>query len=93
VPRRPNNFCHRGLGVNDSPRQRKGLRVVVRPAGGTNTKAPPVLDASSGAIDYTCGRCGTVLMRANEGQVHGVVIECLECGTFNATDMLGSADP
>jgi hypothetical protein len=33
---------------------------------------------------------GHVLMHANEGQVHGVVIECLQCGAFNATDMLGA---
>jgi hypothetical protein len=79
--------------VSDSPRQRMRLRVVPRPAGGTNTKAPPVLDAGSGTIDYICGRCGTVLMHANEGQVHGVVIECLQCGTSNATDMLASAHP
>jgi hypothetical protein len=32
-------------------------------------------------------------MRANEGQVHGVVIKCLQCGKFNATDMLRSAGP
>jgi hypothetical protein len=30
------------------------------------------------------------LMHANEGQVHGVVIECLQCRAFNATDMLGA---
>jgi hypothetical protein len=29
-------------------------------------------------------------MHANEGEVHGVVIECLQCGAFNATDMLGA---
>jgi hypothetical protein len=28
-----------------------------------------------------------VLMHAHEGQVHGVVIECVNCGAFNATDM------
>jgi hypothetical protein len=79
--------------VSKSPRGRMRLRIVAQPPGGTNTKAPPVLDAGSGTIDYTCGRCGTVLMRANEGQVHGVVIECLQYGAFNGTDMLRSAGP
>jgi hypothetical protein len=79
--------------VSDIPRQRIRLRLVGEPPEGTKTKAPPVLDAGCGTIDYTCGRCGTVLMRANEGQVHGVVIECLQCGAFNATDMLRSAGP
>jgi hypothetical protein len=78
--------------VSDIPRQRMRLRLVAQPPRGTNTKAPPVLNASSGTIDYTCGRCDTVLMHANEGEVHGVVIECLQCGRFNATDMLGTAD-
>jgi hypothetical protein len=82
--------CYRGIGVSDAPRRRMRLRLVTRPPQGTNTKAPPVLDAGSGTIDYTCGRCSTVLMHANEGQVHGVVIECLQCGAFNATEMLGS---
>jgi hypothetical protein len=50
----------------------------------------PILDASSGTIDYISGRRGTVLKHAKEGQVHGVVIECLQCGAFNATDMLGT---
>jgi DNA-directed RNA polymerase subunit RPC12/RpoP len=90
VPRRPVIPAIGALGMNDRPRQRMRLRVVARPAGGTNTKAPPILDASSGTIDYICGRCGTVLMHANEGEVHGVVIECLQCGAFNATDMLGA---
>jgi predicted RNA-binding Zn-ribbon protein involved in translation (DUF1610 family) len=63
------------------------LRVVARPVIGTSTQAPPILDASSSIIDFTCGKCGTVLMRANQGQVRGVVIECLNCRAFNATDV------
>jgi len=70
-----------------SSRPRIPLSVVVRPAIGTSTQAPPILDASSSAIDFTCGRCGTVLMCADVGQVRGVVIECLNCGAFNATEM------
>jgi hypothetical protein len=89
APHRP-SIPASGPWVSDIPRQRMRLRLVAQPPGGTNTKAPPVLNASSGTIDYTCGRCGTVLMHANEGEVHGVVIECLQCGAFNATDMLGA---
>ena len=65
---------------------RSPLRVIDRPALGTTVAAPPVLNASSHTIDFTCGRCGMVLMHAEEDQVFGVVIECRECGAFNATD-------
>ena len=46
------------------------LRVVTAPAIGV------VLGGSARAIgehsvDYTCGRCGTVLLHADAGQVHG----------------------
>jgi predicted RNA-binding Zn-ribbon protein involved in translation (DUF1610 family) len=70
-----------------SSRPRLPLTLVARPAIGTSTHAPPILDASSSTIDFTCGQCGTVLMHADQGQVHGVIIECLNCGAFNATDM------
>jgi hypothetical protein len=32
--------------------------------------------ASEHSVDYTCGRCSTVLLHADEGQVHGVLIHC-----------------
>ena len=51
----------------------------------TVVKAPPVLKASEHSVDYTCGRCGTILLHAEEGQVRGVVIECTEGGSYNRT--------
>lgn len=48
--------------------------------------APPILNASDHTIDFTCGKCGIVLLHAEEGQVHGLAILCASCGSYNATD-------
>ena len=45
--------------------------------------APPVIRLSDQSVDYTCGRCGTVLVHAEDGQVHGLIIQCTDCGTYN----------
>ena len=52
------------------------LRVVTAPRTGILLEAPPVLNASDHSVDYTCGRCGTILLHAEEHQVHGVLIRC-----------------
>lgn len=62
------------------------LRVVPTPAVGVILEAPPVLVASEHSVDYTCGRCGIILMHADEGQVHGVLIRCTNCGTYNSME-------
>jgi DNA-directed RNA polymerase subunit RPC12/RpoP len=62
------------------------LKVVIAPAVGVVLKAPPVLIASEHSVDYTCGRCGTVLLHADEDQVHGILIHCTRCGSYNSTD-------
>ena len=49
--------------------------------------APPVLNASDHTIDFTCGKCGAVLMYAEEGQVHNVTIRCAGCGSYNSTNV------
>jgi DNA-directed RNA polymerase subunit RPC12/RpoP len=48
--------------------------------------APPILIASTNTVDYICGDCGAVLMHAEEGQVHNLIIHCTECGSYNSTD-------
>ena len=48
--------------------------------------APPVLIVSPHTIDYPCGNCGTVLLHAEDDQVHGLFIHCMRCGACNATD-------
>jgi hypothetical protein len=50
------------------------LKVVIAPAIGVVLAAPPVLMASEHSVDYTCGRCAAVLLHADEGQIHGVLI-------------------
>ncbi|HLN11415.1 MAG TPA: hypothetical protein VK281_21010 [Xanthobacteraceae bacterium] len=65
---------------------RVALRLIDVPGTGHPINAPPVLIASFHTIDYTCGQCGTVLMHAEAGQVHNLLIHCTECGSFNSTD-------
>ena len=63
------------------------LRAITAPAIGIVLNAPPVLIASDHSVDYACERCSTVLLHAEEGQVHGVLIRCTNCGTYNSTDI------
>jgi predicted RNA-binding Zn-ribbon protein involved in translation (DUF1610 family) len=62
------------------------LKLVATPSKGIALKAPPVLKASDHSVDYTCGQCGTILLHAEENQVHGVLIHCANCGSYNSTD-------
>ena len=69
-----------------SDRQKKSLRVVQPPSTGHVMSAPPTLIASIHTVDFSCGRCGAILLHAEEHQVHGMLIRCTECGSYNATD-------
>jgi DNA-directed RNA polymerase subunit RPC12/RpoP len=42
--------------------------------------------ASDHSVDYTCGRCDTILLHAEVGQVRGLLIRCTACGSYNATE-------
>ena len=65
-------------------RKKRALRLVEAPR--KVLDAPPALVASERTVDYTCGRCGAVLLQAEEGQVHGFLLRCRDCGSFNAVD-------
>ena len=52
----------------------------------SRSECAPVPQASSHTVNYQCGECGTVLLRAEEGQVHNFLI-CTNCDTYNSTDL------
>ena len=73
------------LAVRANPRV--GLELIPTPSPDVHfVSAPPVLIASSHTIDYVCGKCSTVLLHAESGQVHGLIIHCTACGSYNSTD-------
>jgi hypothetical protein len=65
---------------------RVALRLIPTPWTQRIVSAPPVLIASTHTVDYVCGDCGAVLMHAEQGQVHNLVIHCVACGSYNSTD-------
>jgi DNA-directed RNA polymerase subunit RPC12/RpoP len=66
--------------------KRVKLKVVKAPSTGHVLSAPPMLRASDSSVDYVCGHCEVVLLHAEEEQVHGVLIQCKECGSYNKMD-------
>jgi predicted RNA-binding Zn-ribbon protein involved in translation (DUF1610 family) len=62
------------------------LKVITAPATGAVLDAPPILHGTDQSVDYTCGKCGTILLHAEENRVHSVVIHCGNCGSYNSTD-------
>jgi predicted RNA-binding Zn-ribbon protein involved in translation (DUF1610 family) len=69
------------------PHRKIRLRTIPAPAIGAVVSAPPVFNASDHTIDYYCPKCGTVLLRGEEGQVHNLTIRCRKCGSHNSTDV------
>ena len=45
--------------------------------------APPVIRLSDQSVDYICGRCGSALVHAEDVQIHDLIIQCTDCGTYN----------
>ena len=61
------------------------LKVINAPASGLVLDAPPILKEVDQSVDYTCGHCGAILLHAEEGRVHSIVIHCANCGSYNLT--------
>jgi len=38
------------------------------------------------SVDYVCGNCGIMLLHAEDGLAHNLLILCTECGAHNSTD-------
>jgi predicted RNA-binding Zn-ribbon protein involved in translation (DUF1610 family) len=72
------------MGKQEHPRV--ALKLIPTPWAHHIVSAPPVLIASTRTVDFVCGDCGAVLMHAEEGQVHNLVIHCTGCGSYNETD-------
>ena len=63
------------------------LRTVRPPSiGSPLVHAPPMLIASTHTVDYACANCDAVLLHAETGQVHNLVIHCNQCGSYNITE-------
>ena len=69
-----------------SKNPRVSLKTIPSPGSRPVVEAPPILIASTNTIDYACGQCHAVLLHAEDGQVHNLIIHCIECGNYNTTD-------
>jgi hypothetical protein len=68
-------------------RTRKSLKLVTGPSIGSNPARPVLIVASPHTADFTCGKCGIVLLYGTVLLgMHGLLIRCGECGSYNATD-------
>jgi predicted RNA-binding Zn-ribbon protein involved in translation (DUF1610 family) len=67
----------------------KTLKVVPAPLIEVVPRAPPALELpnQSPTVEFTCGNCGAVLMRADEEKVYPLVVLCNSCGSHNSTDV------
>jgi hypothetical protein len=72
--------------MSNQEHPRAALKLIPTPCTRHIISAPPVLVASRNTVDYVCGDCGAVLMHAEVGQVHNLVIHCTGCGSYNAMD-------
>lgn len=61
------------------------LKTISPPMFGPVLRAPPVLEAGSHTVEFTCENCGAVLLHAEDEQVHNLQIHCETCGAFNIT--------
>ena len=62
------------------------LRIIPTPWAHHIVSAPPILIASTNTVDYVCGGCDALLMHAEPGGIHNLVIHCTGCGSYNSAD-------
>ena len=65
----------------------KTLKVVSAPLVEAVPRAPPALEMPNPTVEFTCGNCGAVLLRGEEGKVYPPVVLCNSCGSYNSTDV------
>jgi RNase P subunit RPR2 len=62
------------------------LRVIRPPSIGYVLSAPPAITVTPDTNRYLCGDCGTPLVIAEDGEVHGLIVRCRECGRYNEVE-------
>jgi hypothetical protein len=68
-------------------KKKKKLKVVPAPLVETVPTAPPVLEVPPNpTVECKCGKCGAVLMRADESKSYPLLVHCVSCGSYNSTD-------
>ena len=65
----------------------KTLKVVPTPLVEAVPRAPPALEMPNPTVEFTCGNCDAVLIRADEEKVYPLVVLCNSCGSYNSTDV------
>jgi hypothetical protein len=67
----------------------KTLKVVPAPlVQDAVGNAPPVLEARTPTVEYTCGNCDAVLMRVDENnKIHVLMVRCTSCDAYNSTQL------
>ena len=66
----------------------KTLKVVPAPLIEVVPRAPPALELPDPTVEFICGNCGSVLVRADdEEKVYPLVVLCSSCGSYNSTDV------
>ena len=76
-----------GTMSSSTQRRQVRLKLISPPSIGAVVTAPPPVIAGAHIIDYQCARCDEILMHADDGQVHNLVIQCVKCGSYNSTDV------
>ena len=74
------------MSAQSPPNPKVRLKLIPAPRLGSVVSAPPVLIVSNHSVDYSCGNCDTILMHADDGQIHNLVIRCTKCGSYNTTN-------
>ena len=74
----------------------KKLRIIPKPEEGTRsvfvterTDKDFVYLTGNGTVDFICGNCGHILVKAfNENRIQNLVFCCNQCGKYNDTEQL-----
>jgi phage FluMu protein Com len=54
---------------------------------------PLIVTSQHSADDYACGKCGTLLLQANDRGALKLLIRCVNCGAYNSTMIRTAGSP